>query len=228
MAFDFICVGAQKTGTTWLYNQFQSHPQFAMPKKEIGFVQFPKFPVPSEENFLSYKSIFDRIKRMSGDITPYYMIIDWLPDYISTKLPNTKVFAILRNPVDRAFSQFRMLRFLHPEMSDSFLSCFRSDKAFMRTRGEYARLVRGWQSALGDRFKVFFHDDMKANSLQFMNSVCEWLGASRMQSVGGMLRPAYFNDGRKVNPEARKEVSLAYADQIKELSDLVGRQLDWS
>ena len=69
---------------------------------------------------------------------------------------------------------------------------------------------------------------MKANSLQFMNSVCEWLGASRMQSVGGMLRPAYFNDGRKINPQARKEVSVAYADQIKELSDLVGRQLDWS
>ena len=228
MALNFICVGAQKTGTTWLYNQFLSHPQFAMPKKEIGFVPFPKFQVPSDEDFRRYKGKFDRIKRISGDITPYYMIVDWLPEYISTKMPNTKVFAILRNPIDRAFSQYRMLKYLHPRRFGSFLECFRSDAAFIRTRGEYAKFVRMWQSALGERFKVFFHDDMKRNSLLFMNSVCEWLEVRKVKSVNGTMRPAYFNDGRKINPDARKEVSVAYADQIKELSSLLGRELNWS
>jgi hypothetical protein len=34
---DFICVGVQKAGTTWLYEQLCSHPQVFMPKKELDF-----------------------------------------------------------------------------------------------------------------------------------------------------------------------------------------------
>ena len=228
MALNFICVGAQKTATTWLYNEFRSHPQFAMPKKEMKFVPFPKFQMPSDEDLKKYTSKFDRFKKMSGDITPYYMIVDWLPEYISTKLPNTKVFAVLRNPIDRAFSQYRMCKHLHPKKFGKFISCFQSDAAFMKTRGDYAKFVKGWQSALGDRFKVFLYDDLQSDSLSFMNSVYEWLGANKVESVKGKLRPAYFNDGRKINPDARKEVSVAYADQIKELSSLLGRELNWS
>src|SRR5690348_6480461 len=41
---DFLCIGARKTGTTWLYKFLQAHPDCAMPGiKEINFFNSPLF-----------------------------------------------------------------------------------------------------------------------------------------------------------------------------------------
>lgn len=50
----FICVGLEKTGTTWLYKTLQKHPKvFLPPKKEIRFFW--------EKSFLSNNNIFKRL-----------------------------------------------------------------------------------------------------------------------------------------------------------------------
>jgi len=47
---EFICIGAQKAGTTWLYARLNSHPEFSMPpKKEIHyFDRSPNCPSPND------------------------------------------------------------------------------------------------------------------------------------------------------------------------------------
>lgn len=61
MGVDFLCIGAQKSGTSWLYKQFCCLDSFSMPpKKEIHyFDRSPKYPSP---NILSEPLLINRLK----------------------------------------------------------------------------------------------------------------------------------------------------------------------
>lgn len=102
---DFIIVGAQRSGTTSLYQFLTSHVEFYSGiKKEIHFF----------DNFYSrglkwYKSHFPNksSKKRSIDASPYYMFHPLAIDRIASVIPDVKIIALLRNPVDRAFSQYK-------------------------------------------------------------------------------------------------------------------------
>jgi hypothetical protein len=131
---DFMCVGAQKGGTSWLYQQLSSHPDFWMPPtKELHYFDLlgrtkMADPRPRDERdacFLeriknlsalpyidleNYARLFEpKGERLSGDITPAYsMLNDEIIDQIIDHFPNLKVIFFVRDPVERAWSQLSM------------------------------------------------------------------------------------------------------------------------
>jgi hypothetical protein len=132
---DFLCVGAQKAGTSWLYEQLAGHPDFWMPPlKELHyFDQLSRIPAVAStpdrdkrdhhfiENIkrLSARSHLDldeyaqlfapKGSLLSGDITPAYsMLNDEVIERIVSHFPNLKVIFLARDPVERAWSQLSM------------------------------------------------------------------------------------------------------------------------
>ncbi len=132
---DFLCVGAQKGGTSWLYRQLAEHPDFWMPPvKELHyFDQLSRIPPVAsarprddrDRRFLesirrlSARSHFDledyarlfasKGSLLSGDITPAYsMVSDEIIERIIDRFPNLKVIFLARDPVERAWSQLSM------------------------------------------------------------------------------------------------------------------------
>jgi hypothetical protein len=131
---DFFCIGAQKGGTTWLYQQLAAHPDFWMPPlKELHyFDQLGRTgavsPKPRDDRdvlFLErtnnlaarlyldlddYGRLFEaKGALLSGDITPAYsMLNDEIIERVVTSFPNAKVIFIARDPVERAWSSFSM------------------------------------------------------------------------------------------------------------------------
>ena len=131
---DFMCVGAQKSGTKWLYQQLHSHPGFWMPPiKELHYFDLLSRtkradPQPRDERdawFLEkirelrgrahidlehYARLFEpKGPLLSGDITPAYsMLNDEIVDQIIDYFPNLKVIFVARDPVERAWSQLSM------------------------------------------------------------------------------------------------------------------------
>jgi len=131
---DFLCVGAQKGGTSWLYQQLESHPDFWMPPiKELHY--FDKLsrtkaapPHPRDERDLcfmegirslsgqfhidleNYARLFEpKGSLLSGDISPTYsMLNDEIIEPIVSYFPNLRVIFLARDPVDRAWSQLSM------------------------------------------------------------------------------------------------------------------------
>jgi hypothetical protein len=76
---DFICIGARKTGTTWLYNFLRAHPQCAMPKiKEINFFNSVLFRRKSTEEALQKKWAEIRVKLKKPPDHP--MPMSWVHD----------------------------------------------------------------------------------------------------------------------------------------------------
>jgi hypothetical protein len=132
---DFLCVGAQKAGTSWLYRQLESHSDFWMPPvKELHYFdqlnktkQFhsPRRGDERDASFLasmqnlrgrfyldldSYGRLFcHKGPLLSGDISPAYsMLTDEIIERVVNHFPNVKVVFLARDPVERAWSQLSM------------------------------------------------------------------------------------------------------------------------
>jgi hypothetical protein len=111
---DFFIVGAQRSGTTSLYEYLRAHAQVWMSsQKEAHFFSQDRVRVDPDLMVRSesvYLKLFARAAQaqLVGEASPSYL---WHPEAaqrIYAKQPRAKIIAILRNPIARAYSQFRM------------------------------------------------------------------------------------------------------------------------
>ena len=108
---NFLCVGAQKAGTTTLYEVLKHHPDIILPS-----IKEPHFFDEHFQKGLDWyeKTYFDGVKheKAVGEITPAYLYIDAAPQRIFETLgPYVKLIFIFRNPADRAYSHYLMSKF---------------------------------------------------------------------------------------------------------------------
>jgi len=109
---DFLIVGAQRAGTTSMYNYLAQHP-------DVGRVRLSKgvhyFDTNAGESMSWYRSHFPldpkKVPFKSkpthvGEGAPYYMFHPLAPERYDAALPGVKLIAILRDPVERAHSQW--------------------------------------------------------------------------------------------------------------------------
>lgn len=132
---DFLCIGAHKAGTTWLYQQLDSHPDFWMPPvKELHYfdqlsrVQRAAYPRCRDErdrrflerlkslsaepgiDFENYGRLFEpKASLFSGDISPNYSTLsDEVIREVVGYFSNLKVIFLARDPVERFWSHLSM------------------------------------------------------------------------------------------------------------------------
>src|SRR5437016_13101423 len=132
---DFLCVGAHKSGTTWLYQQLDSHPDFWMPPvKELHYLNQlsrvqraagPRCRDERDRRFLerlqslsaepgidleNYGRLFEpKASLLSGDISPNYSTLgNKVIRQVVGYFPNLKVMFLARDPVERVWSHLSM------------------------------------------------------------------------------------------------------------------------
>ena len=105
---DFLIIGAQKCGTTFLYQLLAQHPRvkpaFA---KEVHY-----FDLNFTKGDNWYRSYFPLRtpgghKFITGESSPYYLFHPHAPRRASTVVPDAKLIVLLRNPIDRAYSHYQ-------------------------------------------------------------------------------------------------------------------------
>ena len=111
---DFLILGAQKSGTTSLFQYLMQHRQIASGfKKEVHY-----FDWNYNKGLSWYRAFFPtrghvaRRERslgryLCGEATPYYLFHPAVPKRVHSLLPNAKLIIVLRNPVDRAYSHYQ-------------------------------------------------------------------------------------------------------------------------
>jgi hypothetical protein len=102
----FIIVGAAKSATTWLQQSLQQHPDIYMPDPELHY-----FSRGYDRGEAWYLSHFDNAERrpVVGEKSNSYMDTPEAAARIHRDLPNVQLIAQLRNPVERAYSDYCML-----------------------------------------------------------------------------------------------------------------------
>ncbi len=112
---DFWIVGTQKGGTTALATFLAAHPQIGMaPQKEVHFFDYDRtyWSPQGTPNYGAYAQAFPPRPPhgLLGEATPIYMYFPWIAPRLRACNPAAKLIAILRQPGDRAYSQYQMER----------------------------------------------------------------------------------------------------------------------
>ncbi|ABM76889.1 sulfotransferase family protein [Prochlorococcus marinus] len=100
----FLGIGTQKGGTTSLYWLLRTHSEIFLPEpKELQY-----FTLNSEKSVNWYSSFFDESRpgQLRAEITPYYLFHPAAPKRILKLNPAMKMIVLLRDPVERALSQY--------------------------------------------------------------------------------------------------------------------------
>ncbi len=150
---DFFIVGAAKAGTTAVYTWLTHHPDvFLPPTKEPGFFAFShQSPRPAKGPYdpdyvrdiatdsKAYAGLYaDAGDSVTGDASPVYLSDPHAAQRIAQARPDARIIILLRDPVDRAFSQYKHHR------RDNLEPCTSFEEALGQ---EHQRKTEGWSWA---------------------------------------------------------------------------------
>lgn len=194
---NFLIIGAAKGGTTSLYDYFKQHPEIYMtPVKEPRFFALENeklsFQNPDQAiNQTSVTKLSEYLKLFEGvsgevaigEASPLYMYSPKAVERIAHYIPNAKLIAILRNPVDRAYSCYKHLIALDPYSFEDALKAendrIRKNWAHLwhyRQGGYYyAQLQRYFEKFDREQVRVYLFDDLKSNPLSITRDAFTFL-----------------------------------------------------
>lgn len=188
----FLIIGAEKAGTTWLHDVLSAHPDLFLPStKEIHY--FNRFDSNRNvtDNFARrdqawYESHFKEAKpgQILGEATPMYLCDPDAPNRILETLPDARFIVILRNPVSRALSHYRMAR-AKQHIAEDLDALIKARDPRVLERGLYGAQLSRWMSIFpAERFLVLFFEEVMADQSTALTQIANWLGVDAKPLLG--------------------------------------------
>lgn len=250
---DFLCIGAARAGTTWLYENLKHHPRVCLSKrKELHFFdekpgviqkcsvlqqnwQQPFYFTPTQVTHLSWYAshYFHCEDQLKGDISPSYCIISRdRVNQVHELLPEAKIIFIIRNPIQRAWSglRFTWRNYFGTELrgvpQDDLIQAVSHPERLRR--GNYREAIENWEAFFKDS-QIFygFYDDLAEDPLRFLEQICHFLGVTIEEIPENKLNQQAVNiaPGETMPPEVFKLLAHQYRSQIKFIEEKFSRNL---
>lgn len=204
---NFLIIGAQKAGTTALHRYLDQHPEVYMsPVKETNFFALEgkrlDFCGPRDRDVLErsenvasmtdiegYRRLFGGVagEKAIGEASPLYLCSPEAPGRIRRYVPEAKLVAVLRNPVERAYSGFLMMRACGREPIADFASALREEGRRAKDNWEHSwhykrmgfyhtQLKRYYDAFDRGQIRVYLHEDLDADTLGTLQNLFGFLG----------------------------------------------------
>jgi hypothetical protein len=181
---DFPCIGTSKAGSTWLFNALSVHEDvWLAPNKGLYF-----FDAHFDRGVDWYRRQFeDADGRAVGEFSHSYLSSPEAPARIAAYSPTMKLLVCLREPVDRAFSDYLDL-VKNNGFGGSFSEAVEQYPRLL-DRGRYAtHLSRYLEHFPASQLHVGLFDDLKTGAQQYADGVYDFLGIDRVVLSTGDLR----------------------------------------
>lgn len=257
----FLVIGAQRAGTTTLFDALRRHPDIVRPTprepviagKEVRFF---------DKNFWRdvdwYRSFFQPSVRqrlgllrgtelVAGESTPYYLFHPIVPERVAATIPDVRLIALLRNPIERAYSHYQLARRNGREKLSFAEAVAVEEKRLAGTekklrdpqarvwhhrahsyvaRGLYADQLERWLAYFPrEQLLVLRAEDLFAQPDRILTEVLAFLG----------LRPLPLAKARHRNravyapldPEVRALLEERFAEPNRKLARLLGDEFTW-
>jgi hypothetical protein len=219
---NFLGIGAQKSGTSWLHNMLAKHPKIAFPGgKEIHF-----WNRPESRNLQWYSQLFSDSHRVNGEITPAYGILPAeIIHSIHAAFPHLRLIYLMRNPIDRAWSSAKMAlgraEMVQDEASDQwFIDHFNSRSSL--ARGDYESCIRNWRSVYpSDQILLLRYEMIEFQPVALVNTCLNHLGLEDYllpENSELFTTRIFAGDATQIRPRLLETLSNIYSDQIESLS----------
>jgi hypothetical protein len=187
---NFLIIGAQKAGTTSLAYHLKAHPEVSMAS---GMKEVRYFDLRYENGIDWYKEQFANWQGQAavGEATPTYMAFEEVPARMAAAIPQARLIAILRDPVDRAYSHYWHNRTHNRETLDFADALAAEAKRTANAddterryrnhsylaRGRYLeQLLRVCQYYPREALQVLLFEDLTNAPLETFQSACRFLG----------------------------------------------------
>ncbi len=172
---DFIGLGAQKSATSWIYANLYEHPEICIPIKELHFFSRDRFANGRgwyENHFSKCASL-----RLRGEFSTSYLYSDVAASRMYEMYPHAKLIAVLREPVARAFSQYRnAIKAGEIGEEVSFDSYIQKEKSALEQGLYAAQIVRYIELFPRPQILILIQDDIEKDPKQFMAAIYAFLG----------------------------------------------------
>ncbi len=271
---NFIGIGAQKSGTSWIYHRLLELDEFSLPYiKELHyFDRDPKYPSPikisksqlknrifeftfinnalqeilsalyrrnwhkflwmcnwhlSTYNDAWYLSLFNKLSGIRGEITPAYSILEEEDiKKMYALAPNAKIIFIIRNPIERAWSQFRFhLKNKNQENNEI------SEKEIIRfmnhenqtLRSNYLKTLELYSNIFPkNNICVAFYDAIIEQPEELLAQIVNQLGGdiSKIQSECNIYSKTNTSKERQLPDSVKKHLIKKYRPLIEKLSKI--------
>jgi Sulfotransferase family len=193
---NFFIIGAQKAGTTSLYHYLNQHPQVYMsPIKEPHFFEGMQSdylrpgrkmaPVTDPED---YRALFEAVsgEKAIGEASASYLYSPKAPALIRRSVPHARLIAVLRNPADRAYSNFLHLVRMGREPLTNFSEALQAEGErtqkkwgphyYYRQKGFYYAQVKRYFDTFGrDQVRVWLYEDLKTDPVSMVRDIFRFL-----------------------------------------------------
>ena len=253
---DFVIIGAQKAGTTSLYDFIIKHPVIASAsEKELHYFsrRYTFGELWYRSNFptnLSKRRFYKKTGQnlLSGEASPTYLFYPAVSGRMKNVLPNAKLIVILRNPVDRAYSQYHHSK----RMNEETLSferaikleeerCARERELLIKNpnfvtkhyqyhsylaRGIYADQLENWfKHYPRKQFLILTTDNLRKNPQQPLDQIFDFLEVPPFQVRH--LKDRNVGNYKKMSEDTRKFLIEYFRPHNERLSKLLQRRFNW-
>ena len=256
---DFLIIGAMKSGTTSLYYLLQQHPGIcAASTKEVGFLDRPEyyrfgerwygayFPRPAAMRTLSARLGY---RAITGEASPG-MIRHCYAINAARHVPDAKLIAVLRNPVDRAYSHYQHIcRSISPDPL-SFWDALQAEpervgrdlelnlrqpeqaganltRLAYTERGKYIHQILRWlQYFPREQLKLVSYDQFQADPASVCNAIVEFLELPPHPFVAApTLNKGHYST--TMDERCRDYLTALYRPYNRRLFEFLGEDWGW-
>jgi hypothetical protein len=254
---DFVIIGAAKAGTTSLFGWLSEHPYIAPAcTKEVHYFDYNHFR--GEDWYRKHFPLGAERERfaaetgrpfLTGEASPSYMSHTWAPRRLARLLPGAKLLVTLRNPVERAYSQFQMSRRENEEPLESFTAAIAAEEQRLAPerarmladegynswpigcwsylmRGRYAEQIEHWMELFGrERFHFVTLEQLAGAPQQALDRVHDFLEIPAHEYTElPRLHVARYDS---IDADARSQLTDYFRPHNERLYELVGTDFGW-
>jgi hypothetical protein len=252
----FIIIGAQRCGTTSLYDYLSHHPQIIpSPVKELFyFDDYYTRPIEWYKSFFPTKKEQEKLERdlvasvITGEASPSYFFHPYAAKRIKETLPQIKLILVLRDPIERAYSHYNHIKRLNREplsfeeaiekeeqritpdieklAKDEFYKADQRRDYSYLTRGYYAKQLKEW-------FKHFPKEQLLIVQSEefYKNTPRVYNEIVEYLGLNSYTLPTFEAKNAlkyaKMAPETKEKLKAYFAPKNEELYELLGKRFDW-
>ena len=247
---DFLIIGAKRCGTTSLFSHLPEHPSITKSHHDnMGFFNDNfHLGINWYRSFFPTKSLKKRIenkyeKCLSFDTTTTYMENKKTAENVSAVKQNMKIIVMVRNPVDRAYSQYHRSIKDHAESrrfedlvdeeikkldneKEEIFQIRRNESNYLK-KGIYHNQLQPWFELFPrENIAIFSTEEFKLDSKKTYDDIFDFLNLPHFT----IKNNTFMEKGNylPMNKEIRGKLSDYYKDHNEKFFNLIGKKFEWN
>ena len=254
---DFLVIGVGRGGTTSCFHYLSQHPSIiGSAYDEIGFfdsnyhlgMNWYRSMFPTK--FLKKKIVKKFGKCLTYDVTPAYIRKPWVARRIKELFPEIKLIALLRNPVDKAYSHYNSkmqvegdTKTTFEEMVEEDIKTFQKfentnsiiDDEYFRNyieksllgRGIYAQQLKIWFELFDPKqLLILTSEELSTETNKVMNKIFRFLDLPDYEIPDIVKRST--GNYTKMKMDTRKKLISFFSKYNQDLFKLLDQEFDWN